>query len=296
DNSSERGLAPASAVGQAYLWNTAGSLLGSLTAGFVVLPVLGMQGGLQFVAILATAAFLIELKHTWVPGRQAQAGLAYASALALVTLALPQNLLIKTLFGANYEKTIFWGEDPYGTIALIPQFSEFENRDTNDLIVDGFNMMGNSIWAKRYAASLAAIPILLHPHPDDVLVIAFGLGNTLSTAVGMQQTKNVDCVELSRMVVEASGHLDYVKKTLESPKLHIIFSDGRNYVSTASKQYDVITAEPPPPIHAGIVNLYSREYFLGCRRCLKRGGIVTHWLPVNQMSDFEARTVIRACQ
>ena len=32
------------------------------------------------------------------------------------------------------------------------------------------------------------------------------------------------------------------------------------------------------------------------KRCFKPGGMVSHWLPVREMSPFEARTIIRACQ
>jgi hypothetical protein len=70
--------------------------------------------------------------------------------------------------------------------------------------------------------------------------------------------------------------------------------DGRFFLLTSTSDYDVITAEPPPPRGAGIINLYSREYFRLVRRRLTPGGITTHWLPVNQLSLQDSRGIVRA--
>ena len=45
--------------------------------------------------------------------------------------------------------------------------------------------------------------------------------------------------------------------------------------------------EPPPPTHAGVVNLYSRDFYEICREKLTNGGMLCQWLPVNQM-PYEA--------
>jgi len=277
------------AVGQAYLWNTLGSLLGSLSAGFVLLPTLGLQASVLWVAVLAMLAALLAEPRRW---------LLRLSLLALVAMSLgaPRDLLVKSLYREDYKNILFLKEDSYGAIALIRQWNPVSWDYDNNLVVDRFNMMSNNLSAKRYAATLSALPLLVHPDPEKTLVICFGLANTASVAVGSARSKQVDCVELTPTVVEATGRLDYIKATLANPKFHLIYEDGRNFLATTAKRYDIITAEPPPPIQAGVVNLYTREYFEQCRRCLKPGGMVTHWLPVQQMSEFETRTIMRACQ
>ncbi|HEX2677602.1 MAG TPA: hypothetical protein VHM19_13205, partial [Polyangiales bacterium] len=59
-------------------------------------------------------------------------------------------------------------------------------------------------------------------------------------------------------------------------------------------RYDVITAEPPPPNHAGVVNLYSRELYRLARQRLTAGGVITQWLPVFQLSPSDIRSMIAA--
>jgi hypothetical protein len=58
--------------------------------------------------------------------------------------------------------------------------------------------------------------------------------------------------------------------------------------------YDLITGEPPPLAHAGVVNLYTREFFALARSRLRPGGIVTYWLPAIQIGEAVTRSVVRA--
>ena len=53
--------------------------------------------------------------------------------------------------------------------------------------------------------------------------------------------------------------------------------DGRNYLLTTRKKYDVITADIILPRHAGAGALYSREYFQLVRNALKDDGLVLQW-------------------
>ena len=63
---------------------------------------------------------------------------------------------------------------------------------------------------------------------------------------------------------------------------------------TTAKRFDLITAEPPPPKTAGIVNLYTREYFELMRDRLSDHGIASYWLPIYQLSDSDAKAIIGA--
>ncbi|MBI3924884.1 MAG: fused MFS/spermidine synthase [Armatimonadetes bacterium] len=275
----------AASVGTAYLWNTFGSVAGALLSGFVLIPRMGLQWTLVVACTIAAlqGAFLLRKLPT----------------RAVATLALPVLLflapadLVRRNLGVPSERIIYQGEDVYGTLSLVRVHNELG--DAVQLLVDGFNMAGDDIPSRRYASMLSALPILLHDDPEEVLVICLGLANTAGAAVGLDTTASVDCVELSGEVVKALRHLPR-GALLDSPKLRLHIQDGRNYLLTTRKRYDIITAEPPPPTNAGIVNLYSREYYELCRSRLRPGGIAAQWLPIFQLSPFEARTIIRAFQ
>lgn len=291
---------PGQTVGEAYLLNTFGSIAGSLFAGFLIIPLLGLQGSIALLSSLLVLSGTLYILFTVEKNMKIKVIISILS-LCLVTgiFVIPRNMVIKGvyyLYIKDEKNIIYQTEDIYSSIALIREWDNFEHDYTINLITDGYNMASNNFISRRYAMSLSLVPALIHDKPDDILVIAMGLTNTLYGAQAFNITKQVDCVELSGAVAGAVKKLEHAKKALTSPKVKVIINDGRNYLLTTEKKYDIITAEPPPPINAGIVNLYSKEYYELCKKSLKPGGIVTQWLPVAQMSDFEARTIIRAFQ
>lgn len=279
-------------VGGAYLANTLGSVAGALSAGFLMLPFLGLQGS------LAVASLLTLSVGCWALFQQGRSRLSSALiVLALMAAGLtPSGLMARALFEDENTKILYQADDHYGSIAVVRQWDTSLKQNVENLIVDGFNMAGNSVTAKRYTVGLGGIPLLLHPEPEDALVVCLGLANTLRTVLDYSETKRVDCVELSSQVVQGLSTLEQGRYVLNHPKLNLILGDGRNHLLYTDRRYDVISAEPPPPSHAGVVNLYSKEYYELCRSRLKEGGIVVQWLPVFQLSQREAKTIIVAFQ
>jgi hypothetical protein len=51
-----------------------------------------------------------------------------------------------------------------------------------------------------------------------------------------------------------------------------------------------------PPHHAGVVNLYSKEYYLLARERLAPGGFVVQWLPMHQLTLDESLQIMRTVQ
>jgi spermidine synthase len=108
--------------------------------------------------------------------------------------------------------------------------------------------------------------------------------------------ERIDVVDTSRTILALSplaarGGAD---DPLRDPRVRVHVEDGRFFMRAGGEAYDIITAEPPPPHAAGIVGLYSLEYFQLTRSRLAPGGIATHWLPVNQLQLAGARAVVRA--
>jgi hypothetical protein len=94
--------------------------------------------------------------------------------------------------------------------------------------------------------------------------------------------------------LSALTHESAAANPLSDPRVHTHVEDGRLYLLTTPRSYDIITGEPPPPKAAGIASLYSREYFSLARSRLAAGGILTYWLPVDQLEASEAKAVIGA--
>ncbi|MBD3336176.1 MAG: tetratricopeptide repeat protein [Candidatus Eisenbacteria bacterium] len=135
------------------------------------------------------------------------------------------------------------------------------------------------------------MPLLLHPEPESALVICFGTGNTLG-ACSLWPLETIDGVELSTEVVKASFIFKETNHDVANdPGVRMIIEDGRNYVLGTDRRYDVITEEPPLVHTAGVVNLYSKDFYELCRQKLTDNGIMAVWLAT---WEFEAKMLARS--
>ena len=107
-------------------------------------------------------------------------------------------------------------------------------------------------------------PYLVHKNIRSVLQISYGVGNTAEAVIRLDTVEKFDVVDLSREVLELSPiiHDATGMHPLKDKRTRVYIEDGRFFLQTTRNQYDLITAEPPPPKHAGVTNLYSREYLL----------------------------------
>jgi spermidine synthase len=60
------------------------------------------------------------------------------------------------------------------------------------------------------------------------------------------------------------------------------------------QRYDLITLEPPPPSAAGVVNLYSRDFYELCRTRLPEDGLMAQWWPLPAQNDEDSRSLVRS--
>ncbi len=97
-----------------------------------------------------------------------------------------------------------------------------------------------------------------------------------------------DILDLSREI-----HPPHEKHLLDDPRVHVHIEDGRYFLRTTTRSFDLITGEPPPPKIARVVNLYTREYFQLVYDRLTEGGVNTYWLPVHNLTESDVKAVIR---
>jgi spermidine synthase len=292
-------------VGAVYLWNTIGAAAGSAAAGFLLLPRLGIAHsflvatGINFAAglllMLASPAQPLYSRLrpalAWCIG----AGVLLAIALrATGGLDIPRILLKKRL-DRPYQRCIFYQEDINGIVSVWQNPNEPDPWANNKrLYIDAQPMAVAYRYGMIYERLQAHYPLLLHPDPKDVLVVCLGTGTTLGSA-GQFPVAGIDCVELSPAVVDAGVcFTEENHDILKDPRLTLQITDGRNYLLTTARNYDVITAEPMHPHLAGTVNLYTREYFELVRSRLRPGGICSHWIPAHKMRPVEIRSAIQA--
>ena len=101
-------------------------------------------------------------------------------------------------------------------------------------------------------------------------------------------------MELSKAVVDVHPYfMASSGNVLARPNVHVIIDDGRNYLLRNNREkFDVITLEPPPPTHAGMANLYSKDFYKLMKDRLTENGVAAQWIPLHTQSEEETKTLI----
>lgn len=289
-------------TGMTTFSNTLGAMAGSLLGGFVLLPLLGMEKSLFLLAGAYGVAAIVapSAGQQGVPRPARFVMPAAAAALALSLTLFPFGLMQRSYFGILTTKlgdehelvatresvtaTIHYYSKPYHDEPLFYR-----------LATNGYSMSATSTHARRYMKLYVYLPVAFEPDMRDALLISFGVGSTAKALTDTVSLQHIDVVDISRDILEMSTLVyDDRDNPLRDPRVDVHVEDGRFFLNTTMRSYDLITSEPPPPKISGIVNLYSQEYFELIRSRLREGGYATYWLPARELEPLDSLAITRA--
>lgn len=294
-------------AGHIYLWNSMGALLGSLCAGFILLPAFGMQKSFLILAVISLMAtvpvVLFQRREMHSPVRvmyYSLAGLLGTLCVFLMVIWFSQyeyRAVIATFTHppeAKGERTIAVSEGLLESIVISEKSTP--EQTYRRLWTNGHSMTATDYLSLRYMRSFAHIPLIQMPAPESALVICFGVGNTLHAVSLHPSMKNIEVADLSKHILAHAGYFAaWNRNVLKDPRVSVFVNDGRQHLRmSAPEKYDLITLEPPPLILAGVSALYSQDFYELAARALKPGGYLTQWWPARQLDFHHSKALVKA--
>jgi len=300
-------------VGDVLGLNTAGAIVGSITAGFFLIPHLGLQRGMLIVSAInitygAIVLGLVSASRT----THQRAWMVPATALiAVAALALPSVLpdwdtralaTFRNNFRGNWvgadgradwtrvlgEADVLYYREGRGS-----NVSVIESGQTRAILIDGKSVASDSLANMQHELLLGHLPVLMHPEPISAAVVGLGAGITLGSVLAHPSLERVVLVEIEPAVVGGARKFAHVNDdALDDPRLEVVFQDGRNYLRTTGQRFDVITADPIHPWARGASYLYTSEYYRIAAEHLTKGGVMCQWLPLYELSSENVKSVI----
>ncbi len=288
-------------TGVLTLANTTGAALGSLLGGFLFLPVLGMERSFFLIALLYGGTGVLLLLRS-----QTSLRIGYASAAVfLLTIALfPFGEMRGRLLRIPVARWVrvdaparFVGVREGLTETIIYFETLMLGKPVSyRMVTNSLSMSGTRYQDRRYMKLYVYWPMAVHPNLKRALLIAYGVGSTAKAMTDSKSLESIDVVDISRDALEMNS-IVYPNKSespLHDPRVRVHIEDGRYFLQTTNQRFDLITGEPPPPLNAGVVNLYTREYFELIHDRLSDGGMVTYWLPLQLLTDVSTKAILRA--
>jgi predicted membrane-bound spermidine synthase len=295
-------------VGQAYAFNTLGSIGGALVGGFVLLPMVGAVGTWRAVVVLLAALGALVCLY------------ANRTSLRLATLGPLALALIAGLCARAHGPGPTWRHSAIGAGRF-----DVSNLDRNALIAAGRDIERDLLWERDGIESSVAVlggdglsfwvngkndgsirldrgtqtmlgltPAALHPAPKSAFVLGLGTGMSAGWLASVPGMERVDVAELEPAVLELARAARQVNQdALARPNVHVFSGDGREFLLAIDRTYDIIASEPSNPYRAGIASVFTTEFYAAAARKLNPGGIFAQWVQGYEVDVQSLRTVLR---
>jgi spermidine synthase len=287
-----RSDAPGRTTGMAYAANTLGTIIGALSASFLLIPLLGTARAMVLVAALNIVIGLFLLAAAPAIERKGRLVLGFGLAVVFVGLAYFVGDPYRPIMAARF-KSIGSGWEIFHSFesatANTISGGDLSKKYERTLVVNGTGMTELCNETKL----MAYLPYLLAENPKRLLVVCFGMGTTFRSA-SQYPDLVIDAVDIVPEVFQCFSDFHPDAEVWTSrPNAHLHADDGRHFLLIHPEKYDVITIDPAPPLYsAGTVNLYTKEFFQLCKDRLAPKGVLNVWLP--EAPEIEMKLVMRS--
>jgi spermidine synthase len=252
------------ATSSAYLLEAAGSGVGGLLAGVILIHYLG---AFDIAAMLATLNLLAAI---WLlgEGHRLKSVLQAAPIVVALLAFRPLETWSRGLLWHGFQ-VVAARNTVYGNLVVA------RTEDSATLYENGLVLF--DVPNPAAAEEDVHFALLEHPAPRSLLLIGGGVNGSLTEALRHPSLERVDYVELDPAILEmaASWFPREWTPARSDPRVHVHAIDGRLFLKTARSPFDVIIVNLPDPDTAQLNRFYTLEFFREARRALNPGGILS---------------------
>jgi spermidine synthase len=126
-----------------------------------------------------------------------------------------------------------------------------------------------------YQEMMSHVPLFAHGNARDVLIIGGGDCGIAEEVLKHKTVKSLTQVEIDAKVIEfAKEHFpEFTRPVFADKRFTSVVDDGAKYVAKTDRRFDVIIVDSTDPIGPGKI-LFGQKFYAGCRRCIKKGGVL----------------------
>jgi spermidine synthase len=294
-------------VGSAYALNTAGSILGAVLTGFILVVTLGTQLTLRVglvinaVAALALAGLAARgIAEASADDKRLRVRILTAGILGMMALVAAITApgwstrlidLGPTIYARQHmdqaarrlflehrgARQLAFREGPNATVSV------WEGETGRSLRVNG-KVDASDRGDMDTQIMIGLAPVVANPRATSAFLIGQGIGVTTHVLASIPGMTRVKVVEIEPAVLEMDSLFRAVNDSvLARPNVQAIVDDARSALQLDRTRYDVIVSEPSNPWVAGIATLYTPEFFRIAKSRLAEDGIFCQWIQLYQL-------------
>ena len=270
----EAGAAAGESTGATYLLEAAGAAVGGLLASLVLLP---RAGAFEIAFLVASsnliAAAVLVMRRPYVRLAAAVAVLA-AFALSGPAVARLERGSLERLWRGF--RLVASENSVYGNLAVIA------GEGSGTIYESGVAVA--TVPDPAAAEEAVHYALLQHPAPDSLLLIGGGVNGSLAQALRHRTLDRVDYVELDPALIDLARKCFPAEwsAAASDARVHIHNLDGRLYLKTTERYFDVIIVNLPEPRTAQLNRFYTLEFFREAARRLNADGVLSFQLRASE--------------
>jgi predicted membrane-bound spermidine synthase len=255
-------------LGLLYCVNVLGNVSGGLAVPFLLLPAVKTESTLLAFGVVGLALGVLVREWSGRPLPLAARAAAVGMLLVLGVTAFPKNgdLYRAVHFSPHRHAVLEEGRE-----AVVAVFWEGERC----LAYINGSAHGGRPGYSFYFESIEALSFA--PVPRRILVVGYGTGSVMESALKLPGEKRITLVELNATLLRALRRLPLFERMLSDPSVEVVIEDGRRYLLRTPERFDAILMDPLRTRTAYSNNLYSREFFALARSRLTPGGVLMVW-------------------
>lgn len=250
------------AIGRVYLSDSVGSILGGALFSFVLVQRLD-----HFVLLYVPAMLNLPLAilMAWRWGQKWLVGVALVALAGLIGMIHSVDLdALTTGLQYPFQKILFRGNSPYGRLVVTESAGQVNFIENGLPIVSTGNV--------QEVEETVHYAMAQRPQAGRVLLIGGGVSGT-AREILKYGVKEVIYVEQDPLVIKQGQR--FLPDSLDDPRILSLNTDGRLYVRTLGRPFDVIILDTPEPATAQANRFYTAEFFASVKRRLGAEGVLS---------------------
>jgi spermidine synthase len=263
----ERGKHTDEATSSVYFLEAVGSGVGGVLASIVLIRQLS---SIEIAAVLSLlnlgAASLMAFRS---PARRVAAVAAVVAVFGGVVLPFGVRSLesISLQYLWRGFELVESRDSIYGNLAVV------STEGTKSVLGNG--VVQFTVPDPAAAEEAVHFALLQHPAPESMLLVGGGVGGALAEALEHATLERVDYVELDPVVLDLGTEYfgDSWLPVEANTRVEIHRVDGRLFLQSTDRRYDVIVVDLPDPQTAQLNRFYTVEFFREAAGRLEPGGV-----------------------
>ena len=251
-------------LSRVYLFESIGASAAGIVVYFVFIPLFSNWHATALISVVASGIVFMtfgQKKHK------------------LLILFIPLFLVFFAMFDFPSQK-IFWKpyalqesrDTPYGKLQIL-KTEEQISLYNNTLMVYSYPDLAVAEESVHFA-------LLQNPLAEKVLLVGGGVGGSLREILKYPKTQ-VEYVEIDPDIIKISlKYLPEEEQAIhQNSRVSTFYRDGRAFLNSSDRHYDVIILNLPEPVTAQINRFYTREFFMRVKDRLVEAGVFSFRVP-----------------